>query len=147
MRLSWLACAVLIVATQGASAQAASGDAAQRFVGRYVFAGPRHAEMEVRIERGRYVVMLEGGADPSAGPASPADCSIRAVGKENAHQFVGHFAQVESDTFSYSERRARAEQRVLEIHFGDRTAEVTRADVTGYCGWGADFIGVYRREQ
>ena len=145
MRLSWIACVGLIVAAQGTGAQTDSEHGVPRFLGYYVFAGPRHAEFAVHIERGQYVARLAGGADPSAGAASPADCSIRAVGKVNANQFVGFFTRIESATFSYSERRARAEQRVLQVEFGDGTARVTRADVAGYCGLGADFIGLYRR--
>jgi hypothetical protein len=136
-----------LVTALGASPTIASEPAAKRFLGHYVFSGPRHAEMELRLERGQYVMMLAGGADPSAGPASPADCYIRAVGKMRAQRFLGKFAQVDTDTFSYSRRRAQAEQRSLEVEFTKDSARVTRADVSGYCGLGADFVGLYRRQR
>ena len=137
----------LVLVALGPATQLPLHAATERYLGKYVFVGPKLSEMVVRLERGRYVVVLAGGADPSSGPATSADCYVRAVGKINAGNFSGRFAHVENDVFSYSERRAQAEQRVLKIEFRDGSAKVTRADVTGYCGLGADFVGLYRREQ
>jgi hypothetical protein len=140
----WIACVALSLAPLAACVES-PGRAGERYVGTYVFAGVRHAEMNVRLEGARHVVTLAGGADPAAGAASAADCHIRAVGEIEERRFTGRFAEVDTDTFSYGREQAQAEQRVLQIEFGTEEAKVTRADVSGYCGLGAAFTGAYRR--
>jgi hypothetical protein len=100
--------------------------------------------MDVREESGRYVATLSGGAAPAAGNASAADCYIRAIGDMRGRKLAAAFARIETDTFSYSSRRAEVERRVLEVEFTNDEAIVTRADVEGYCGLGVDFLGRYR---
>jgi hypothetical protein len=114
--------------------------------GRYVSAGAIAATLDVSLVGDRHVVRLSGGGARDAGAAAPADCHVRAVGTRRNDTLDATFTGIETETFAYSEARAQTEQRKLRLVFRSPDVEVTRADTEGYCGLGATFIGVYRRE-
>ena len=111
---------------------------------RYVSTGAVAATLDLRRVGDRYVVALSGGGSDQAGAAAAADCHVRAVGTLRDHTLDATFTGIETSTFAYSETRARREQRKLRLVFRPPNVEVTRADVEGYCGLGATFIGIYR---
>jgi hypothetical protein len=113
--------------------------------GHYVATGAVAATLDLRRSGDRYVVLLSGGGSRDAGPAAPADCYVRAIGTLRSGTLEATFTGIETPTFAYSETRARREQRQLRLVFRSPDVEVTRADVEGYCGLGATFIGTYRR--
>jgi hypothetical protein len=113
--------------------------------GRYVYAGSVAATLEVRRDGDRHVVALTGGGRTDAGAAAPADCYVRASGTLRDAVLDAAFIAVDTETFVYSDSRARKERRRLRIVFRGGGARVTRADTDGYCGLGAVFVGSYRR--
>jgi hypothetical protein len=132
------------LAAAGLLACAAAPPAAG-ITGLYRHEGPALATLEVRAEGGGYEVSLEGGGTDAMGAAAPADCVIEARGTLEGAVLRAGFVAVETGIFSYSAAQAAAEGRALEIRFAPDAAEVIAADTVGYCGWGADFTGVYRR--
>ena len=109
-------------------------------------AGNPATTMNVRIEGSQYQVVLSGGGEESAGAASAADCFIRAIGKLQGNKLKAVFTAIETDTFSYSERKAIKEGRKLEVVFNPQGALVVHADTLGYCGLDATFEGKYQRK-
>ncbi len=113
--------------------------------GSYTLSGKARAQLDIKAEGDHYVALLSGGGQEAAGPATAADCYIKAVGKLKNTTLVADFTAIETDTFSYSEAQAKQEKRQLKIRFNRNTAEVIDANTFGYCGMGADFSGRYRR--
>jgi hypothetical protein len=113
--------------------------------GLYRHEGPIAATLEVRQEAGEYVVRLEGGGAPAAGVATSADCLIEARGRLDGAVLRASFGPVETDTFSYGAAQAAREGRTIDIEFEPGAAAVLEAGTLGYCGWGAEFSGRYRR--
>lgn len=111
--------------------------------GTYRHAGRVAALLEVRRVPEGYAVKLQGGASPEAGAGAAADCVILAHGLMKGQRFEAGFDPVETDAFSYGAEQAARDRRVLRIVFGHRAAQVTEADVFGYCGLGAMFVGRY----
>ena len=140
-------CSVLTLVTlgwgvvSGYSVQAAGLD----ITGSYTLSGKARAQLDITAEDEHYVVLLAGGGQEAAGPATAADCYIKAIGKLKDTTLVADFTAIETDTFSYSEAQAKQEKRQLKIRFNKTTAEVIEANTFGYCGMGADFSGRYRR--
>ncbi|MEI7995204.1 MAG: hypothetical protein WCH01_09915 [Methylococcaceae bacterium] len=110
----------------------------------YVMAGNPATTMDVRREGDQYQIELSGGGDELAGAATAADCFIHAEGKREGNRLAAVFTALETDTFSFSEREARSENRKLEVVFEPEGASVVHADTFGYCGLGATFEGKYR---
>ena len=110
----------------------------------YVMAGNPATTMNVRREGNQYQIELSGGDDGLSGASTVADCFIHAEGKRAGNRLAAAFTALETDTFSYSEREARAENRKLEVIFEPEGATVVHADTLGYCGLGATFEGQYR---
>jgi hypothetical protein len=113
--------------------------------GRYTLTGSANTTLEIVRDGDRYTATLAGGSPESAGAGAPADCQVRAAGAMRGDTFEATFVGVETDTFSYSDAKARAESRQLHIARRATGVEVTRADTEGYCGLGATFLGLYRR--
>jgi hypothetical protein len=128
----------LLVAATGACGHTADGQ------GRYVFAGPVAATLEIRSDGPRHVVTLVGGGATDAGGAAAADCHVRAVGTRKGDALEAAFTGVETPTFDYPDARAQREGRRLRLAFRPAGVDVTRADVDGYCGAGTTFVGPYR---
>jgi hypothetical protein len=137
-------CAVL---TLLAAISAACGESprAANIQGRYVLAGATAATLEIVRDGDRYVVTLAGGSPGSAGAAAPADCHVRAAGAVHGDILDAMFVGVVTDTFSYSDTQAQTERRQLRMALKPTSVEVTRADIDGYCGLGATFLGLYQR--
>jgi hypothetical protein len=133
----------LSLVLQGSAAN--KPDSISKF-GTYAAVGNPTTTMEVSKQDGQYQILLSGGGEESAGAAAAADCFIRAVGKPEGNRLAAAFTAIETDTFYYSERQARAEGRKLEVVFGPQGASIVRADTLGYCGLGATFEGEYRRK-
>lgn len=93
---------------------------------------------------GSYAIELSGGSGDD-GPATAADCYIRAVGELEGAALVATFTAVETDTFSYSEKEAGEENRTIALQTGSNVVEVLQADTFGYCGAEASFAGRYQR--
>jgi hypothetical protein len=110
----------------------------------YVMAGNPATTMDVRRDGDQYQIELSGGGDELAGASTAADCFIHAEGKREGNRLAALFTALETDTFSYSEREARAENRKLEVVFEPEGASVVHVDTLGYCGLGATFEGQYR---
>jgi len=110
----------------------------------YVMAGNPATTMNVRREGDQYQIELSGGSDELASASTAADCFIHAEGKREGNRLAAVFTALETDTFSYSEREARAENRTLEVVFESEGATLVHADTFGYCGLGATFEGQYR---
>jgi hypothetical protein len=117
---------------------------ADDITGLYRREGPIATTLEVRQQRGQYVVRLEGAGASAAGAATPADCIIEARGDLDGAVLQARFGPVETDTFSYGAAQAAREGRAVEIVFEPGVAEVVEADALGYCGWGVEFAGRYR---
>jgi hypothetical protein len=140
MRAARVAVLVLL-----ALAGAACGERAAKVEGRYVSAGATAATLGIARDGERYVVTLAGGSPRDAGAAAPADCQVRAIGTLRDGVLDATFSAIDTTTMSYGEAKARREGRQLRLAVQANTIEVTRADVDGYCGLGASFVGVYRR--
>lgn len=130
--------AVLLAASPTDAARLAGID------GTYRHAGKVAALLEVRRVPEGYAVKLQGGASREAGAGAAADCVILAHGPVKGQRFEAGFDPVETDAFSYGAKQAAHDHRVLRIVFGHGAAQVTEADVFGYCGLGATFVGRYR---
>jgi hypothetical protein len=133
-----------LLAAAGLAACAAAAPTSE-VTGRYRHAGPGLATLEVRATAGGYRVRLEGGSADALAAAAPADCIVEASGALEGAVLRARFAALETDTFSYGAAQAAEEGRAVEIRFAPDAAEVIAADTLGYCGWGADFTGRYRR--
>jgi hypothetical protein len=129
----------LCVGSHASAAQTAN------IAGSYVHARGVAAQMEIERRGEQYIVSLSGGGRANGDAASPADCYIRAVGRQTQGVLDAHFVAVETETFLYTPARAAREKRALQISFAPGAAAVTRADTEGYCGRGATFLGPYRR--
>ena len=113
--------------------------------GKYVRSGESTSTLEVHADGDRYVAVLSGGGSAAAGPATPADCYVRAVGSIRGDTLVARFTTVETTVFSYDAAQAEREKRTVTIRFAAGDADVLSADTEGYCGLGATFLGHYRR--
>jgi hypothetical protein len=140
MRTARIATLVLLMLTV-----AACREHTARPEGRYVSAGSPAATLSIARDGDRYVVTLSGGSPRDAGAAAPADCQVRAIGTLRDRILDATFVSVETQTMSYDEAQARREGRQLRLAVQPSAVEVTRADVDGYCGLGASFVGTYRR--
>jgi hypothetical protein len=124
---------------------AAPRTSADEIAGTYQHAGTTTATLEVRRQANDYLVRLEGGASPSAGAATPADCVIEARGRPDGQVLRARFGPVETETFAYDEAQSETEARFVEIVFGSESARVVQADTLGYCGLEVEFAGPYRK--
>jgi hypothetical protein len=124
---------------------AAPRTSAGEIAGTYQHAGTTAATLEVRRQANDYLVRLEGGASPSAGAATPADCVIEARGRPDGQVLRARFGPVETETFAYDEAQSESEARFVEIVFGSESARVVQADTLGYCGLEVEFAGPYRK--
>lgn len=113
--------------------------------GMYVLWRDGSSTLEISAADSHYVASLAGGGSEAAGPAAPADCYVRAMGRLEGKILVADFAALQTETFSYSGAQAKKERRQLKIMFGPGIAEVISADTHGYCGLGASFVGHYHR--
>ena len=110
----------------------------------YVMDGNPATTMAIRRDGDQYQIELSGGGDGLAGAATAADCFIRAEGKRVGKRLEAVFTAMESDTFTYSEREAKLENRKLELVFEPGATSIVHADTLGYCGLGTAFEGNYR---
>lgn len=138
------ACGALLVLAMLLAAPSSDAARLAGIDGTYRHAGRVAALLEVRRVPEGYAVKLQGGASPEAGAAAAADCVILAHGPAKGQRFEAGFDPVETDAFSYGAEQAARDHRVLRIVFGRGAAQVTEADVFGYCGLGATFLGRYR---
>lgn len=113
--------------------------------GQYVRRGQPTSTLEVSAEGDRYVAVLAGGGSDARGPATPADCYVRAVGSMRGDVLLARFTPFTTDVFSYGAAQAASENRSISIRFTAGDAEVLSADTEGYCGQGAMFLGSYQR--
>ncbi|RNC67729.1 MAG: hypothetical protein ED859_13260 [Desulfuromonadales bacterium] len=117
--------------------------------GLYALTADRAATLQVTKAGTRYEVMVSGGTGGATGGGAPADCPVKGMGVLKGNILTAAFAPLETDTFFYSKGQADRERRKLRIVFDRdrRTARITRADVSGYCGLGANLTGRYLRVQ
>jgi hypothetical protein len=90
-----------------------------------------------------FLVDLQGGSNGEG--AVPADCTVKASGPLTGDRIVARFLPVRTDEMTYSKARADREKRTVTLVRLSNGVEVTTADVDGYCGVGADFVGRYAR--
>jgi hypothetical protein len=114
-------------------------------VGEYVFSGNPSNTMKILQQSEGFRVELVGGGKDSSGAGTSADCVIHAYGIVKGNQMTATFAAIDTDTFLYTDAQAKAENRKVEIKFARGRVTVLHADTLGYCGYGATFLGIYRR--
>lgn len=116
-----------------------------RIDGWYVLPGnPGNTMNILRQQDGFHVELIGGGAD-SDDAGTSANCIIHAYGILKGNRMTATFEAVDTDTFLYTTEQAKSENRKIEIKFGHDRAIVLHADTLGYCGYGVDFDGIYRR--
>lgn len=113
--------------------------------GRYTKADAEHTILEVHAAEGGYSLRLIGGAPIGLAGASPADCYIEARGQLIDGRIRARFAPFQNDVFDFDAVSAEREARYVELSFLTGKAEVTRADIIGYCAPGSQFLGGYVR--
>ena len=92
----------------------------------------------------RWTIKLDGSSPDEAG-ATAGDCSLVAVGTLAAGDFQGAVVPFETDTQSVTQADlADRSHRVSALISKDRVV-VSKADVFGICGLGADLTGEYRK--
>ena len=115
--------------------------------GSYRRVGPASVVLVLSARDGQVQARLDGGGVPANNGSVPADCTVQATGQLQDRQLSALFQPVETDNVYYSAAQAKAEMRRLVIAFAAEKAEVKQADTDGYCGFGIDFRGSYRRER
>jgi hypothetical protein len=114
--------------------------------GRYVLSGNPGNKMSILRQQDGYQVELTGGSVDAAGAGTSADCVIHASGILQNSRLIATFEAIDTDTFLYTNAQAKSENRKIEIKFARNRAIVKQADTLGYCGYGANFKGIYRRK-
>jgi hypothetical protein len=113
--------------------------------GRYISSNIPGNTMNITKRQNGYLVELEGGGEDSSAAGTSANCIIHAYGILKGNRMTATFEAVDTEIFQYTEEQAKSENRKLELKFVRGRANVLQADTLGYCGYGANFRGKYKR--
>ncbi|MBK8814532.1 MAG: hypothetical protein IPN42_03035 [Methylococcaceae bacterium] len=138
---------LILVVTCQANADNRSNETISTIAGIYILNGHPKTSMRIIQDNKKYHIELEGGGDDSIEGNVSADCIIHANGIVKGKKLTATFTAVDMDTFSYTNKQAEEEKRKIKIRFRRSQANVYYIDSLGYCGYGADFSGIYQRKK
>ena len=115
-------------------------------IGSYESKGNSRNTLQVFQQQEGYRIELVGGGENYQGAATSADCVVHATGKLKGNLLTANFTAVETDTFLYTDDQAKEDRRTVKINFSRGRATVSQADTLSYCGYTANFVGIYRRK-